>query len=950
MYNFKEIEGFVETLWKKHSAEIKKSLEYDKKKKLFGFLEGPPTANAPPALHHVEVRVFKDLFCRFKYMQGFTVPRKGGWDCHGLPIEVQIEKVLKLNSKKDILDYGVEKFNKKCRESVFSYINEWNKLTEKMAYWIDLENPYVTLDNNYIESVWWSLKEMHKKGLLYEGHKVVPLCPRCETPLSSHEVALGYKDVSDPSIFVTFKLKSNPSRFFLVFTTTPWTLFSNLALAVKSNAFYTVVKYKDKEYIIAENLVSKHFENPKIIERIKGNDLVNLEYAPLFDNFKNTKPAFKIISADFVSLEEGTGIVHLAPAFGEDDYQACKAHNLAFVQPVSTEGRFTQDVKEFHGRFVKDCDEEIIELLDARGLLFKKEKISHSYPFCWRCSTPLLYYAMKSWFINVTKFKDKLLKNNKKIKWYPETIKEGRFGDWLNNVKDWALSRSKFWGTPLPIWRCESGHDTIIGSKKELKEKGDKVSEDLDLHKPYVDQVSVKCDKCKKEAVRVPDVIDCWYDSGSAIFAQWHYPFENKEMFEKSFPYDFIAEAIDQTRGWFYTLHVLGTLLFDDVAYKSVVCAGLIVDDKGEKMSKSKGNVLDPDEVFSQVGVDAVRLQFCSTEPGDQKKFTVKSINESVTPFLNILWNCSIVLGNFKSWKKTKLDVEDKWILSRINSLIKEYTDELEQHKYNRCIYLLQYFVNEDLSRNYIKFVRERINNGDSNVGYCLNYVFSVVVRLLAPFAPYISEYLYQNNNVKKDNVLVHLSSWPKCDEKLVDKKIENSMESCKVIIQGMLSARDAERLGVRWPIKSSTIYLQEPYKKVSSEVKPLLDMIKVYTNVKEIKFIAAKKSLDNEIKGIKFEYGNVTLDTNLTKELEEEGFSRELIRRIQDLRRKAGLKREDSIELFIDFDFKFGKKFISAIKNKTSSSKIYWNKDLCKFYSEGDIKNKKFWIGLNLK
>ena len=471
MYDFKLVEQETSKLWDKYNKEIKKSLEYDSKKELFSFLEGPPTANAPPALHHVEMRVFKDLFCRFKYMQGHTVPRKGGWDCHGLPVEVQIEKKLKLNSKKDILNYGIAEFNQQCKESVFSYINDWNKFTEKLAYWIDLEKPYVTLENNYIESVWWSLKELHKKNLLYEGHKVVPLCPRCETPLSSHEVALGYKDVHDPSIFVKFKLKQHANRYFLVFTTTPWTLFSNVALALKEKADYVIVKDGNIEYILAENLVSKHFENAKIIEKFKGKNLVGLDYEPLFDNFKDTQNAFRVVAGDFVSVDDGTGIVHIAPAFGEDDYNVARASDLAFIQPVNTQGKFTGEVKQFEGKFVKSCDEEIIESLDAKNLLFKKEKLMHSYPHCWRCNTPLLYYAMKSWFIAVSKFKDKLLENNKKINWFPETIKEGRFGDWLNNVKDWALSRTKFWGTPLPIWRCNCGTDTVIGSVKELREK-----------------------------------------------------------------------------------------------------------------------------------------------------------------------------------------------------------------------------------------------------------------------------------------------------------------------------------------------------------------------------------------------------------------------------------------------------------------------------------------------
>ena len=952
MYNFKEIEESVAVIWKKQDKEINASLQYNSKKKLFSFLEGPPTANAPPALHHVEVRVFKDLFCRFKHMQGFTVPRKGGWDCHGLPVEVQIERALKLNSKKEILNYGIENFNKQCKESVFSYINEWNKLTEKMAYWVDLKSPYVTLDNNYIESVWWSLKELYNKGLLYEDHKVVPLCPRCETPLSSHEVALGYKEVHDPAVYVKFKLRKS-NRYFLVYTTTPWTLYSNLALAVKSQANYVVIKQGNEELILAEELVRKHFAVPEILEKFNGAKLIGLDYEPLFDNFKNARPAFKVIAADFVSLEEGTGIVHLAPAFGEDDYQACKSHNLAFVQPVNTEGKFTKEIKPFEGRFVKDCDDEIIELLDSRGLLFKQEKVLHSYPFCWRCSTPLLYYAMKSWFIRVTKFKEKLLKNNEKIEWYPVNIKHGRFGDWLNNVKDWALSRSKFWGTPLPIWRCSCGNDLVIGSREELKEKAVNpalVRKDIDLHKPFIDEIKIKCNKCSKAMSRVSDVIDCWYDSGSATFAQWHYPFENKDIFKKAFPYDFIAEAIDQTRGWFYTLHVLGTILFDGVAYKSVVCAGHIVDEKGEKMSKSKGNVLNPFEVFSQVGVDAVRIQFCSTEPGDQKRFTIHSISESIIPFLNVLWNCSLVLKNVKKRNKTRLQVEDKWIISRVNTLMNDFTRELESHKYNKCITLMQNFVNEDLSRGYIRFVRDRLNENDSNVGYCLSYVFSNVVRLLAPFAPYISEYLYQNLDIKKDNVLVHLSSWPKVDKKVVDLNLENSMSYARILVQGVLAARDSEKIGIRWPLKSATIYLAEEHEKVSKGISKLIGLVKQQTNLKSVKFVIKEGALAEKLAGTKFEYGFVVLDTKLTRDLEQEGFSRELIRRIQDLRKKIGLNKEESVYLYIEIDFDVGK-WKDSIRKKTGAAKLEFSiSDKCEFMSEGDIKGKKFKIGINKK
>ena len=521
MYDFKKVEEEVGKFWKKQDKEIKKSLQYDSKKKLFSFLEGPPTANAPPALHHVEVRVFKDLFCRFKNMQGFNVPRKAGWDCHGLPVEVQIEKELGLNSKKDILGYGVGKFNKKAREKVFSYIKDWDKMTEKMGYWIDLENPYVTLDNDYIESVWWSLKELYDKGMLYEGHKVVPFCPRCETPLSSHEVALGYKDVKEDTITVRFKLKNEKNKYFLAWTTTPWTLPSNLALAVDEEVEYVFVKFKGDEYILAKDLVNKYFENPEIVKTIKGKELDGIEYEPMFPYFKDLKKSFKVILADFVSTDEGAGVVHMAPAFGEDDYNICKEKGIDFVQPITKDGRFTSEIKGFEKMFVKDADPHIIEYLDKKGILFKKEKYVHSYPFCWRCNSALIYYAMLSWFISVSSIRDQLIENNEKIKWYPKHIKKGRFGKWLEGAKDWALSRSKFWGTPLPIWRCSCGKEIVIGSVKELREKSVNKLDKIDLHKPVIDKVELKC-KCGKNMKRVSDVIDCWYDSGAAIFAQYH--------------------------------------------------------------------------------------------------------------------------------------------------------------------------------------------------------------------------------------------------------------------------------------------------------------------------------------------------------------------------------------------------------------------------------------------
>lgn len=928
MYNHKEIEEEVAKFWKTQESEINKSLQYNPKKKLFSFLEGPPTANAPPALHHVEVRVFKDLFCRFKHMQGFTVPRKGGWDCHGLPVEVQIEKELKLNSKKDILDYGIEKFNKKAKESVFKYIDDWSKLTEKMAYWIDLKNPYITMDNNYIESVWWSLKQLYDKKMLYLGHKVVPFCPRCETPLSSHEVALGYKDVTEDTVTVKFKVKGKENQYLLIWTSTPWTLPSNLAIAVNSNIDYAIVRNKDKEYILAKDLVEKYFEEPKIIKVMKGSRLEGMQYEPLFPYFRELKNAFKVILADFVTTAEGTGIVHMAPAFGEDDYEICKKKNIAFVQPITETGHFTSKVKDFFQMFVKDADPKIIEYLKQHDLLFKKEKYTHTYPFCWRCESPLIYYAMLSWFIKVSSTRDELLKNNKKINWFPAHIKDGRFGNWLEGAKDWALSRKKFWGTPLPIWQCQKcKNEIVIGSIEELKQKSG-ISKDIDLHKPYIDEIKIKC-KCGEMMERVPDVIDCWYDSGSAPFAQYHYPFENKNFFKKAYPYDFIAEAIDQTRGWFYTLHVLGTLLFKDVAYKNVVCAGLLVDENGEKMSKSKGNILNPWEMFNELGVDAVRLQFCTTEPGAEKKFSTNIIKESLLPFFRILWNVYIYTNNLKQKSSSKnLELEDKWLISRTNTIIKEVTESLEKHNYQHCTSKIIQFLNEDISRTYIQFIRDREDS--SEVIYTLKYALENLLKLMAPFTPYISEYL----NMKLFNTKnsIHLSSWPKQDTKLINIDIEKGMLVTKQIIQMILAEREKAQIGVRWPLQKAIIQIDEKFESFS-------DLIKKQTNLKELQF--KKGTL------------NIQLDTKPTPKLEAEGFSREITRRIQALRKKAKLQKQDKIDLEIVDKNNIIKSFEKEIKQKTGASTI---KILTKptkqheFSSKDKIKEKEFEIYLTKK
>ena len=880
MYNFKEIEEEAAKILKKE--DIKKAVSDDKKrKKLFSFLEGPPTANAPPGLHHLEVRTYKDIITKFRYMQGFNVPRKAGWDCHGLPVEVQIEKKLGLNSKKDIVKFGEAKFINECRKSVFEYIKAWNKSTEKLGYWVDLENPYVTLNNEYIESVWWSLKQLYDKKLLYEAHKVVPFCPRCQTPLSSHEVAQGYEKIKEDSVVIKFQLKGKKNEYFLVWTTTPWTLPSNLAIAVNAELDYVYIKENNAVYILAKDLANNFFKEPEIIKTIKGKKLIGEKYIPLFSYFED-KDAFRVIGGDFVTIEDGTGLVHMAPAFGEVDYDACKSEGLPFVQPIDENGRFTSEVRDYAEKFIKDADPEIIAKLNEEGKLFKVIKYEHDYPFCWRCNTPLMYYAIKSWFVKVTARKKRLIELNEKINWIPKHIKEGRFGEWLENVKDWALSRKKFWGTPLPVWRCGCGKEIIIGSISELEKKSLKKFSDneIDLHKPWIDSVKLKC-KCGKEMSRVSDVIDCWYDAGASSFAQFHYPFENKEEFKKRFPYDFIAEAIDQTRGWFYTLHVLGTLLFDDVAYSNVICAGHIVDENGEKMSKSKGNILNPDLVLGEVGVDATRLEFCVTDIGSNKRFGINIVKQEVLPFLNVLWNTFQYYKQLNNKENAKIRIEDKWIISKLNLLIKQATTSLEKYQIEKALNPIIDFVVNDFSKTYIKIIRDR---EDKNVKNTICEILDKVSRLLAPYAPNITEVIHKEFGAGS----VHLSSWPEYDKKKIDVKLEQDFQDILKIIELGMAARDKEKIGLKWPLAKATILLKE--KEDIKRIKNYEEIIMKQLNLKKVMFDLIKENKNQE----------VILDTKITPELEIEGFARELARNIQSERKKAGLVKENEIELVI--------------------------------------------------
>jgi len=924
MIDFKKIEEEAKEVWAKHKAEIKAAVQNDPNKKLFSFLEGPPTANAPPAIHHLEVRTFKDIICKFKFMQGFSVPRKGGWDCHGLPVEVQVEKKLKLESKKDVVKYGIEKFNEHCREDVFCNIEDWNKSTKELDYWVDLENPYRTLDDDNVESVWWSLKELYKKKLLYEGHKVVPFCPRCGTPLSSHEVAQGYKNVTEDSVYIAFKAKEE-GTYILAWTTTPWTLPGNVGLAVGPKIDYVKVELPDGDkLILGKEKLSLVKGDYKILKELKGKDLLGMKYEPLFDIKElQNENSHKIISADFVTTEDGTGIVHTAGMYGEDDYELCKQNDIPLVHTVNQDGTFNDLVKKWKGKFVKDVEKEIIEDLKKRHLLFKTEKFTHTYPFCWRCNSPLLYYAIDSWFIRVSTARDKLLKLNKEINWYPSHIKDGRFGKWLEGAKDWALSRSKFWGTPLPIWRCSCGNEEAIGSIKELKSRSTKKLDKVKVHKPYVDEIKLKC-KCGKEMTRVPDVIDCWYDSGAASFAQFHYPFENKEEFEKRFPYEFISEGIDQTRGWFYTLHVLGALLFDKPAYKNVICAGHILDEKGEKMSKTKGNIIKPKEIIDKTGIDAVRLQFCINDTGNQKRFSYGLMKDPVLSLLTVLSNCHRYYKESSDTKLKTKKAEDKWILSKLNSMISEVTKNLENYDISSAFSNINQFVVKDFSRGYIKLTRDR-----NDTRKILGTIIESLSKLLAPFAPYISEYINKDFSPKAS---VHLTSWPKTDKKLIDENLEAEFGSMLEVIETGLSTRDKAQIGLKWPLAKAKITTKV---KLSRELQ---EIVLTQINVKAI-----DQKLGEEV--------SVELDTKLTPELEAEGFARNLARSVQAARKKAELVKTDSIELEIESDFSdMLEKQKEFIQDRVGAKSISFDKSAKKFsYSEeGKIKGKQFILRFN--
>lgn len=928
--SFPKIEQRILKFWQKNKI-FKKTLKKTKRGQPFIFFEGPPTANAKPGVHHVLSRVFKDIISRYKTMQGYYVTRKAGWDTHGLPVELEIEKRFNLRSKKEVEKIGLAQFNQACKKSVWQCKKDWENFSERIAFWLDYQNPYITYDRDYIESVWFILKKIWQKGLLFQDDKVVPHCPRCETTLSSHEVALGYKNIEDTSLYLKFPLVNKIKTFFLVWTTTPWTLPGNVALAIQPNATYLKVKIDDEYLILAEPRISL-LKNFTLVKKYQGKNLIGRKYEPLYNLAPKNSRAYEIIAADFVSVTDGTGIVHLAPAFGEEDMNLIKTKNeelksrnqstFPILVPVKLDGTMDQGIIG-EGKFVKEADKDILNDLENRRLLWQVEKIFHDYPFCWRCNSPLLYYVKKSWFIKMSesKIKEALLKNNEKINWIPAPIKEGRFGEWLKEVKDWNISRERFWGTPLPIWRCQSCNYTkVIGSIKELNElSGKKIK---DLHRPLIDEIKFKCEKCNNEMKRVLEVIDCWFDSGAMPFAQDHWPFEQNKKISKNlgekppenFPADFIAEGIDQTRGWFYTLLAISTLLGFGPAYKNVICLGLVLDEKGEKMSKSRGNVVEPEKVISQYGADVLRFYFYTVnQPGETKYFSVKQIEEVLKNVFLTLFNILSFIEIYAEKKNKPTDLSknilDQWVLAKLNFLIKETTCHLDNYEITEAGRKIAEFINE-LSTWYLRRRRECFKDSKTKKNACstLTYVLLTLSKILAPFTPFLAEEIYQRLGYQK-NQSVHLENWPKI--KKVNQKLIEEMREVKKICESGHALRKKNNLKVRQPLAELKI---KGYK-LKNE---LADLIRDELNVKKVIF-------DAEIKEA------LELNTVITPELREEGILRELVRQINELRKKMKLTVKDKIEVYYQTEseelLKVLQKNIKILKKQTLA-KSFINKE----------------------
>ncbi len=848
--SFVDREKEIVKFWKDNDI-FKKSMKNREGGETFTFFDGPPTANGKPHIGHVLTRAVKDLIPRYRTMKGYHVLRKAGWDTHGLPVELEVEKALGISGKPEIEKFGIEDFIQKCKASVFTYQSEWEEMSERVGFWADMNEPYVTYHNDYIESVWWALRQIWDKGLLYKGHKIMPYCPRCGTALSSHEVAQGYKDVKENSLIVKFKVAGKENDYILAWTTTPWTLPSNIALCVNPSETYVKVQAEDGTYILAKALVKNVFGDREVceLESYLGNELCGMEYEPLYTFIKPDDKAYYIVADNYVTMEDGTGIVHTAPAFGEDDARVCKENGLPFISHVNTQGNFVEATGEWSGIFVKDADKLIIRDLKERNQCFAVIPFEHSYPFCWRCDTPLLYYACDTWFIEMTAVRDKLLKNNETVNWLPDNIKHGRFGNFLENIIDWGLSRSRYWGTPLPIWECSCGHRHVIGSIAELKEMGINCPENIELHKPYVDQIKLRCPKCQGEMTRVPEVIDCWFDSGSMPFAQWHYPFENKEMFEQNFPANFISEAVDQTRGWFYTLMAISTLLFDQAPYKNVIVLGHVQDDKGVKMSKHKGNVILPMDILDDQGSDAVRWYFYSNSaPWLPNRFSAKNVSESQRKFLGTLWNTYafyVLYAEIDQFDPTrhkldisKLTVMDQWILSKLNHLIEAVDQNLENYRITEATRAIIEFTDE-LSNWYVRRCRSRFWTSeltDDKIAAYMTFSTRLVVfsKGCAPFIPFMTEQIYQNLVLSVDSSApesIHLCDFPQPQSEFDFPEIEKEMDAIRKIVMLGRACRNEANIKNRQPL--SKLFIQTENKVNEDYSNIILEEL----NIKEIAF-----------------------------------------------------------------------------------------------------------------
>jgi isoleucyl-tRNA synthetase len=876
--NVTSLEENVLKFWKQNQI-FKKTVEQRQGGPEYVFYEGPPTANGKPGVHHVLARAFKDMFPRYKIMRGYHVSRRGGWDTHGLPVEIEVEKQLGFNNKQQIEEYGIDKFNELCKKSVFTYIQDWERLTDRIAFWVDLEDAYVTYTNDYIESVWWILKNFWDKDLLYKGYKVVPYCPRCGTPLSDHEVHYpdAIQDTDDPSVFVRLPLVDQPDVSLLIWTTTPWTLPGNVAVAAHPNVDYVFVE-RDNEgtkekLVLAKSLVEKVFrgEEVKVLETLKGKKLRGVKYRPLFTFLPPDKPAHYVTLAEYVTTEDGTGLVHIAPAFGAEDMDVAKEYNLPVLMTVMPDGRFIPEVTPWRGQFIKDADPLIVEDLQARGLLFRAELYTHAYPHCWRCKTPLMYYARDSWYIRTSTYRDQLVKLNNTINWVPEHVKEGRFGNWLEHNIDWSLSRERYWGTPLPIWECEScKHREGVGSVQELSEKAGRDLSELDLHRPYVDDVHWDCPDCGGKMTRVPDLIDVWFDSGSMPIAQWHYPFENKEKFESQFPADYICEAVDQTRGWFYSLHAISTLLFDEISYKNVICLGLILDAEGQKMSKSKGNIIAPWDVLNAHGADAFRWYlYTATPPGNERRFSSELVGEVMRSFTLTLWNVYsffVTYANLDKPTVTTLPIAtsdlDRWLLSELNVLVRDVTEAYEHYDVPNATRPIEAFV-EKMSTWYLRRSRRRFwkseSDSDKQAAYSTLYTALVTVaKLLAPSMPFLAEELYQNLVHSVDgnaSESVHLAEWPDVLPEMIDESLNRDMALVMRLVSLGHSARQKANRKVRQPLAEAAFSVGNASERRA--VETYADLFMDELNVKQVRLLdSSTEAISHTVKPLPKQLG----------------------------------------------------------------------------------------------